>query len=256
MQLKNKFDLKLNLILKLIFTMVFENVSPNINYPMIIDYMALCTNNRESTSNNYNACVFCQKFGFQEPIEIFIDENTATCPHCGLDTVISVSEIPGWDGTYISEIEYAQKKLRILSGLYGLLKPLDIIQPYRLEMGTNVQKIFDNSLYGFWEHEITKSLNNELEINKSNFLLNLSSNEYFKCINSKDINVDIISVKFLINKDGDLKQIGMLSKKCRGAMARFVLKNKITNYKDIKDFNDYGYSFYKKDKNTITFVKD
>ena len=156
----------------------------------------------------------------------------------------------------ISEIEYAQKKLRILSGLYGLLKPLDIIQPYRLEMGTNVQKIFDNSLYGFWEHEITKSLNNELEINKSNFLLNLSSNEYFKCINSKDINVDIISVKFLINKDGDLKQIGMLSKKCRGAMARFVLKNKITNYKDIKDFNDYGYSFYKKDKNTITFVKD
>ena len=156
----------------------------------------------------------------------------------------------------ISEIEYAQKKLRILSGLYGLLKPLDIIQPYRLEMGINVQKILDNSLYDFWEQEITKSLNSELEINKSNFLLNLSSNEYFKCINSKDINVDIISVKFLINKDGDLRQIGMLSKKCRGAMARFVLKNKITNYKDIKDFNDYGYSFYKKDKNTITFVKD
>ena len=110
MQLKNKFDLKLNLILKLIFTMVFENVSPNNNYPMIIDYMALCTNNRESTSNNYNACVFCQKFGFQEPIEIFIDENTATCPHCGIDTVIPVSEIPGWDDTYISEIESSEEQ--------------------------------------------------------------------------------------------------------------------------------------------------
>lgn len=140
------------------------------------------------------------------------------------------------------ELNVTQEKIRILSGLYGLLKPLDLIQAYRLEMGTKFSVNGSGDLYGFWQEKITKAINKELSKSKGP-LLNLASNEYFKAIDSKKVKAEIISPAFKDLKDGQYKMISFYAKRARGLMSRFVVQNKITNPEDLKAFDLDGYYF-------------
>tara|TARA_B100002052_G_C15826683_1_gene573283 strand:- start:583 stop:1341 length:759 start_codon:yes stop_codon:yes gene_type:complete len=153
-----------------------------------------------------------------------------------------------------SQFLFAQKHLRILSGLYGLLKPLDLIQPYRLEMGTSLKVGAKNNLYEFWEDKITNQIN---EDTPSKYLINLASVEYFKSIDRKSLNLDVINILFKEKKNGDLKTIGLFSKKARGLMSKFIIQNKIKNPVDLKNFNDDGYKFNAKysDDNNFLFIR-
>ncbi len=139
------------------------------------------------------------------------------------------------------KIDFMQNTVRIISGLYGLLKPLDLIQPYRLEMGTKLIVDDNKNLYEFWRRKITEELNNELIDEEQ--LVNLASNEYFKVIDSKVIKASIYSVKFKQLKNGEYKTIAIFSKKARGMMARYIIDNKIEDFNDIKEFNQDGYLF-------------
>ena len=136
------------------------------------------------------------------------------------------------------KIDFMQSTVRIISGLYGLVKPLDLIQPYRLEMGTKLS--FDNNknLYDYWREKITNQLNNELSENEP--VLNLASNEYFKAIDSKVIN----SANFKQLKYGDYKTIAIFSKKARGMMTRYIIENNITDISSLKSFNYDGYIYH------------
>ena len=155
------------------------------------------------------------------------------------------------------DIDYAQENLRILSGLYGLLRPLDLIQPYRLEMGTKISHIIDESLYDFWNNDITEAINNEFKKQNKSLLYNLSSNEYSKTIDFSKLIEPVITPCFFVEKDGQLKSIGMQSKKCRGAMARMIIKKKISNLEGLKNFNEYNFKYDSIDskENKIIFVK-
>ena len=137
---------------------------------------------------------------------------------------------------------FAQKSLRILSGLYGILKPLDLIQPYRLEMGTQIKIGKHNDLYDFWGDEITKAIN---EDKNSDYLINLASVEYFKSINKEKLNSKLINVAFKEKRNGNYKIIGINAKKARGLMSRFIIKNKISNPKELKKFKEENYSYNK-----------
>ena len=141
------------------------------------------------------------------------------------------------------DLIYAQDYFRILSGLYGLLKPLDLIQPYRLEMGTSFKDKRGKNLYDFWNTRITEHLNKELELSKSQYLLNLASNEYYKVIQPKGLNATVITPIFKDFKNGQYKIISFFAKRARGMMASFHLKNKINNPEDLKSFNMAGYTF-------------
>ena len=135
------------------------------------------------------------------------------------------------------DLDFAQDHLRILSGLYGVLKPLDLIQPYRLEMGSNLKNDKGHNLYQYWSDIVSNNLNLDLEKSKYNKIINLASVEYSKVINTKIISADIINPQFLEEKNNTLKNVSFFSKKARGSMARFILKNKILNHSEIKDFN-------------------
>ncbi len=140
------------------------------------------------------------------------------------------------------EFNIAQDKLRILSGLYGILKPLDLMQPYRLEMGTKLTFGKYSNLYDFWQKKITKGIQNEL--NKSDgILINLASQEYFKAIDTKKLKAEIITPSFKDNKNGKYKMISFYAKKARGLMCRFMIQNNISNPEDLKAFDLEGYYF-------------
>ena len=141
------------------------------------------------------------------------------------------------------DLIYAQDYFRILSGLYGLVKPLDLIQPYRLEMGTSFKNKRGKNLYDFWNTRITELLNKELELSKSQYLLNLASNEYYKVIQPNGLNATVITPIFKDFKNGQYKIISFFAKRARGMMASFHLKNKINNPEDLKSFNMAGYTF-------------
>ncbi|NOU59793.1 peroxide stress protein YaaA [Marinifilum caeruleilacunae] len=141
------------------------------------------------------------------------------------------------------DFEYAQSKLRILSGLYGVLKPMDLIQAYRLEMGKKLGNRRGKDLYEFWGDRITKSINQDLKEYGHKNLINLASNEYFKSINSKKINADIVTPAFKDLKNGQYKMISFFAKKARGLMTRFIIQNEITNPEDLKAFDLDGYIF-------------
>ncbi len=141
------------------------------------------------------------------------------------------------------DIEYTNNHLRILSGLYGLLRPLDMIMPYRLEMGTKLEVGEAKNLYKYWGDKITNLLNKDIEENNDNTLVNLASNEYFKSLNIKIINAKIITPEFKDNKNGNYKIISFYAKKARGLMTRFIIKNKITNSEDLQAFDYNGYAF-------------
>ncbi len=152
--------------------------------------------------------------------------------------------------------QFAQKHLRIISGLYGILRPLDMIKPYRLEMGTDFRKskilhlIKANNLYEFWGDKITDFLNEE----EDEILLNLASEEYFCAINSKKITKKIINVVFKEKKGETLKIVGISAKKARGLMANFIIKNEIEDLEEIKKFNLEKYSFRKDLSDELNFV--
>ena len=143
------------------------------------------------------------------------------------------------------EIDFAQKHLRILSGLYGLVSPLDLIQPYRLEMGTKFSCGESKDLYGFWGKKITEQLSQSLKKEKT--LINCASNEYFKSVNTKELgDTRVITPTFKEKKNGEYKMIGLFAKKARGMMSRFIIQNEIQDSKDILDFDLDGYKYNKK----------
>ncbi len=141
------------------------------------------------------------------------------------------------------EYKFAQKHLRILSGLYGLLRPLDLMQPYRLEMGTKFANQRGKDLYQFWGETITEALNKQLKTVKSETLINLASNEYFKSVKAKSLNAEIITPVFKDWKGDKFKIISFYAKKARGLMAAYIIKNKLTDAEQIKGFDSEGYSF-------------
>jgi cytoplasmic iron level regulating protein YaaA (DUF328/UPF0246 family) len=140
-----------------------------------------------------------------------------------------------------SKIDVLQDKLRILSGLYGVLKPLDLMQAYRLEMGTSMAIGKNKNLYEFWKQTITKQFNSELQ--KGELFVNLASTEYFSAIDVKVLKVPVITPEFKDYKDGNLKMIGFFAKKARGLMVRYILDTNAETIEDLKNFNYEGYAF-------------
>ena len=139
------------------------------------------------------------------------------------------------------KIDLMQKELRILSGLYGFLKPLDLIQPYRLEMGTKLPIGKHKNLYSFWKKKITAQLNSELEPNE--LIVNLASKEYFEVIDTSELNAPLISPEFKDFKNGKLKIISFFAKKARGMMARHLIETRASSLDQVKAFNSDGYRF-------------
>lgn len=144
-----------------------------------------------------------------------------------------------------TDFDFAQKHFRILSGLYGLLKPLDLMQPYRLEMGTKLDTVRGSNLYQFWGNIITNELNKTLVEQGDDFLINLASNEYFKAVNKKSINATIITPQFKDWKNDQYKMISFFAKKARGLMARYIIQNQLTDVEELKNFDLAGYQYNK-----------
>jgi cytoplasmic iron level regulating protein YaaA (DUF328/UPF0246 family) len=142
-----------------------------------------------------------------------------------------------------SQLAWAQDHLRILSGLYGLLRPMDLMQPYRLEMGTKFANQRGKDLYAFWGSIITDEINKLLATSPSPVLLNLASNEYFKSVQHKDIDGRIITPIFMDKKGDKYKIVSFYAKKARGLMSAYIIKNKISVAEGIKDFDVDGYSY-------------
>lgn len=154
------------------------------------------------------------------------------------------------------KLDQLQNTLRILTGMYGILKPLDLIQPYRLEMGNKLSLQDSKNLYEFWKEKITDSLNKEMS--KDELFINLASQEYFKAIDKKKLKTEIISPVFKDFKNGKLKVISFYAKKARGAMVRYILDHQIDDRQGIKgfDYMDYGYSEkYTENENEPVFVR-
>lgn len=154
------------------------------------------------------------------------------------------------------KLDLLQDSLRILSGMYGLLRPLDLIQPYRLEMGTKLPVNRKRDLYSFWKKTLTETLNEELEDNE--LFLNLASVEYFNAIDEKKLKVPVISPVFKDHKNGKLKIISFFAKKARGSMARFVIDKNVKTLEELKGFNYDGYGFseeYTEKANEPVFIR-
>ena len=147
------------------------------------------------------------------------------------------------------EHDYAQQHIRILSGLYGLLRPLDLIQPYRLEMGTKLRTDKGSNLYEFWGDKITDQLKKDITSQGDKILINLASNEYFKSVNKKELkkHFTVVDVEFKDFNNGKYKIVSFFAKKARGLMARYIVKNQIEQVEDLKGFDLDGYSFDEKE---------
>ncbi|MCM8527434.1 MAG: peroxide stress protein YaaA [Lentisphaeraceae bacterium] len=143
------------------------------------------------------------------------------------------------------DINFAQDHLRILSGLYGVLKPLDLMQPYRLEMGTRLQNKKGKNLYEFWGNKISEALNEEMNSMKSNVLVNLASNEYYSAVKEDSLKAEVITPQFLDFKNGKYKMISFFAKKARGMMCSWVIKNRIDTPEKLVSFDVAGYKFCK-----------
>ena len=156
------------------------------------------------------------------------------------------------------DLDYSQNHLRLLSGLYGVLRPLDIIEPYRLEMGTKLKISNTKNLYEFWSDDIANQILKDLELIKSNTILNLASNEYFNSVKSLEKSANIISPAFKDLSKGKYKIISFYAKKARGLMASWILRNKIQKEEDLINFNIGGYYFSETEssKNVPVFLRD
>lgn len=156
----------------------------------------------------------------------------------------------------VEKLDTLQEKLRILSGLYGLLKPLDLIQPYRLEMGTKFPVAKNKDLYAFWKKKITAKLNEELKENE--LFLNLASTEYFGAVDEKTLKVPVVTPVFKDWKNGQLKMISFFAKKARGSMVRYMIDTDAESIEDIKGFNYDGYAYSEEHsvkKNELVFIR-
>ncbi|MBT4737628.1 MAG: peroxide stress protein YaaA [Flavobacteriales bacterium] len=153
-----------------------------------------------------------------------------------------------------SDSEFANDRLRILSGLYGILKPSDLILPYRLEMGTKLKIGDDSNLYDFWRESVTGQLLNEIKEDK--FLVNLASEEYFKVINKKQIPIPIVTPIFKDMKNGKSKVISFYAKRARGEMCNYIIKNKISSIDKIKRFDNLNYIFTEENNGNLVFTRD
>ena len=145
------------------------------------------------------------------------------------------------------DLAYAQKHLRMLSGLYGCLRPLDLIQPYRLEMKTKLKNPRGDNLYQFWDERITDSINKELVKQQEPVLVNLASNEYFKSVKPKLLKGRLLNINFKETKDGKTRIVAIYAKRARGMMTDYILRNRIENPEDMKKFKVGGYKFSKAD---------
>lgn len=152
------------------------------------------------------------------------------------------------------QLHYAQDHLRILSGLYGVLRPLDLIQPYRLEMGIRVANPEGKNLYEFWDKRLTDKINKQLKTIDSKILLNLASNEYFKAIKAKEVQADVITPKFKDWSNGQYKMVGFYAKKARGSMSRWVIKNKVKSIKKLLRYDVDGYRYSEQDSDPLNPV--
>ena len=141
------------------------------------------------------------------------------------------------------DLNFAQDHLRSLSGLYGLLRPLDLMMPYRLEMGIKLANTRGHNLYEFWGDRITDLINQDLQQSGSTLLVNIASDEYYKSVKEAKIQADIIKPVFLDQKNGKYKVISFYAKKARGLMARYIIKNQLKKMDDLKSFNTDGYYF-------------
>jgi hypothetical protein len=141
------------------------------------------------------------------------------------------------------DLQWAQQRLRILSGLYGALRPLDTIQPYRLEMGTRLKTPKGGNLYDFWGEDIADLLKSDLKGHPSQTVINLASNEYSKAAKLKSLGVPVISVDFKEEKDGQLRALMVYAKKARGLMARWIIENRIEDPKTLTEFSEEGYRY-------------
>jgi cytoplasmic iron level regulating protein YaaA (DUF328/UPF0246 family) len=144
-----------------------------------------------------------------------------------------------------AEVTFAQKHLRILSGLYGILKPLDLIQPYRLEMGSKFKNTRGKNLYEFWGSKLTDAINSDLAASKTKLLINLASNEYFSAVQAKAVDGEIVTPVFKDFSAGKYKVVSFYAKKARGEMVTHIVKNKVTDTKGILDFTTNGYKYSK-----------
>ncbi len=162
----------------------------------------------------------------------------------------------GLDAQTMSEddFDFAQQHLRMLSGLYGLLKPLDLMQPYRLEMGTKLANSRGPNLYHFWGDIITNKLNEALNAQGDNVLINLASNEYFKSVKTKQLDGQIITPVFKDCKNGQYKVISFYAKKARGMMARYILDNKVDSIEALIRFDTAGYYFVEEESTATELV--
>ena len=153
---------------------------------------------------------------------------------------------------------YVNEHLGILSGLYGVLKPLDLIQPYRLEMGTKLKNEREDNLYEFWGEAVTDTINARMADSDDKVLINLASNEYFKVIKKKALNAEIITPRFEDEKNGQYKVISFYAKKARGLMVKYAADNKLTNAEQLKQFDLAGYYYVDElsDDKTWTFRRD
>jgi cytoplasmic iron level regulating protein YaaA (DUF328/UPF0246 family) len=142
-----------------------------------------------------------------------------------------------------ADLNFAQKHLRILSGLYGVLRPLDLMQPYRLEMGLKFANSGGKNLYEFWGEDITENLNAQLARLKSEVLVNLASGEYFKAIKSRSLAAEVITPVFKDRKNGKSRVISYFAKKARGQMARLIIDKRLENVKDLKRYKIDGYKY-------------
>ncbi|MDT0593451.1 peroxide stress protein YaaA [Glaciecola petra] len=142
-----------------------------------------------------------------------------------------------------ASVTFAQSHLRILSGLYGVLAPLDLMQPYRLEMGTKIAVNKANNLYQYWGDTITDSLNTSLQGCQAEVLVNLASNEYFSSVNTAKLSARVITPQFKDEKNGKYKIISFYAKKARGLMARYIIENQVTEIAQLKQFDTAGYQF-------------
>lgn len=156
-------------------------------------------------------------------------------------------------------MEYAQKSLRILSGLYGVLRPLDNIMPYRLEMGTKLSTKKGKDLYAFWGDKITRLINDDLKQEGHQYLVNLASKEYFSAIHTRELGVPVVTPVFKDLKNGQYKTLSFFAKKARGRMSRYIIENDLRHPDELKAFNLDGYQFNSEltmTKGELVFTRD
>ncbi|MCH9753643.1 MAG: peroxide stress protein YaaA [Alphaproteobacteria bacterium] len=189
---------------------------------------------------------------YQEFVRDFTSKNSKPSIFAFKGDVYSGIEV---DKYKKEDFEFAQKHLLILSGLYGLLRPLDCIQPYRLEMGTKINIKEHKDLYEFWGNKITDMINKKAEEN--DIILNLASNEYSKAIKLEILKCKMVDVVFKENRNGSYKVIGLFAKRARGKMINYIIRNKIQSQDEIKKFNIDGYKFNQdlSDQSHLVFVR-